>query len=348
MWVRTGVVGFLGAALLAAQVASASSSDWQFIDGDAFTQRLAKQEPMLVAFVAPEDDLSKPLLPEWKKLRKELPYTAALNCTSIPAVCREAQVSSLPVIRLYQADGSMVRYRGPRRAAAIAPFIKRMVRPIVTELAAHEQSTFAKVDDIVIVAQLWEEDEALTEHFLHVAEEYRDRYTFGITSPQSSASGTVVCRNNPDDMEHTMSDLDRVGALEELLEKCTTPLVMPLTRRNELVFNTIAKSPVYYFSDDEADRQAYTNMVRPVAKAFSEYLLFATVDIDEYPLMAPTLGMQGRGLCLQNLHNGQIFHFPAGSALSAQAVQNFIVAVSEGKVQPWTGAAEGGRSHDEL
>jgi protein disulfide-isomerase A1 len=88
--------------------------------------------------------------------------------------------------------------------------------------------------------------------------------------------------------------------------------------------------------------------MRPIAKLFSEYLAFATVDTNEYPQMPQAFGLANtRGLCLQNLHNGQIFHFKE-SEMSTDAVQRFIIAVSEGKAKSWNDEASKETKHDEL
>jgi protein disulfide-isomerase A1 len=99
------------------------------------------------------------------------------------------------------------------------------------------------IDDIVVVAELRGEDEAIFESFYNVAEQYRDRYSFGVRELMSGPS-VVRCRNNPDDLERSAKDLERVGALKELIEKCSTPLVLPLTRRNEVAFNEASLRPL--------------------------------------------------------------------------------------------------------
>ncbi|KFA46264.1 hypothetical protein S40293_06459 [Stachybotrys chartarum IBT 40293] len=362
-----GLLHLVAAALVAGQ-SRASTPDWTTVDTDQLKDRLVDSENLLVAFVAPEDEASRSLLPEWHKLTQELPRSVAVDCTKAPAVCRDMDVRSFPAIRLYQAHGQMARYRGPRKASSyvtldveeeirecanipasrIASFAKRMARPVVTDLSADSPSAFEGVDDIVVIAELRAQDETIFSHFYDVAEEFRDRYTFAV-SEATSGSSSVGCRNNLDDVQHTASDLDRVGALEDLIEQCTTPLVLPLTRRNEIIFNKIPRSPVYYFSDDEDDRDEYTRMVRPIAKAFHEFLVFATVDTSEYPHMPASFGFNdSRGLCLQTRHNGAVFHYP-NSVLAADAIQSFIVAVSEGKLQPWTDKRGAGNNpHDEL
>ncbi|KAK0388842.1 hypothetical protein NLU13_5085 [Sarocladium strictum] len=342
-----------GVACVLVSQALADRSPWNFITADDFKARLENKEQLLVAFVAPQDELSSALLPQWTELVENLDLTAAVNCTSVPAVCREAKVSTLPAIRLYQSDGSMVRYRGPKKALDIALFIERMNRPLITELTEENLSDFSTIDDFTAIGHFFENDDTLRADFTDMANKLRDRYTFGVhTLPAQDnnkvSTSQVVCRNNVDNLEYKLREFDRVGALEQLFEQCAAPLVIPLNRRTELGFNKIAKSAVYYFSDDEADREAYVDMARPVAKAFREYLVFATVDTNDYPQMPGMFGIQKRGLCLQVLQNGQVYHF-TGEDMTAESLQNFIQAVSGGKAQAWDGKSGGtNNAHDEL
>jgi protein disulfide-isomerase A1 len=65
--------------------------------------------------------------------------------------------------------------------------------------------------------------------------------------------------------------------------------------------------------------------------------------------MARNLGIRSTGgLAVQNIHNGQIFQF-RGDATSSDEIDQFIVAISEGRAQPWDGTFdEAQEGHDEL
>jgi hypothetical protein len=91
-------------------------------------------------------------------------------------------------------------------------------------------------------------------------------------------------------------------------------------------------------------------MARSSAKAFEDFLAFATVDTNEYPHMPRTFGLGGaRGMCLVNRHNGMVFHYNGDvSAMTADSLQSFIVAVSEGKLEAWQVKVPADVSHDEL
>lgn len=207
-------------------------------------------------------ELSSALLPQWTELVENLDLTAAVNCTSVPAVCREANVSTLPAIRLYQSDGSMVRYRGPKKAlecvllslstmghlvsltsCSIALFIERMNRPLITELTEENLSDFSTIDDFTAIGHFFENDDTIRADFTDMANKLRDRYTFGVhTLPAQDnkvSTSQVVCRNNVDNLEYKLREFDRVGALEQLFEQCAAPLVIPLNRRTELGFNKV-------------------------------------------------------------------------------------------------------------
>ena len=93
----------------------------------------------------------------------------------------------------------------------------------------------------------------------------------------------------------------------------------------------------------------------PLAKKYGEYLVFATIDTNEYP---DTLEMFGhkRGstevLSVQNPSNGDTFPYTSKEKISASAVEAFLVDIINGKVKPWSGqepqGVEGDIKHEEL
>lgn len=117
-----------------------------------------------------------------------------------------------------------------------------MRRPLITELTDDNISEFAAIDDITVIGQFSQQDSTLHEDLTTVAKKFQDRYSFGIyTLPaqETSVPSQVICRNNLDNLKFRADDFSQVGALEHLLEQCAAPLVMPLNRRTELVFNKV-------------------------------------------------------------------------------------------------------------
>lgn len=255
-----------------------------------------------------------------------------------------------------------------------------MSRPPVTDLDAATTQTFIPSDNVVIVAQVPETDAKndirLEDRFRALAAHYRDRYSFGLSRVTGSEPPLVQCYNNIDGASFRTAELAQHGALETFLKKCAAPLIPELTRRNEGDYLKVCtpflrpspppvtdsrtqpgKSLVYFFSPAEIDRRTWVDKARALARKYAEFLTFVVVDSAAYPEMVSGLGVPGgaagAGLSVSNPGMGQVFTLPGtGAAPTVDAVEKFIVAISQGQVQPWDGqlredaAAAGG--HDEL
>jgi len=109
------------------------------------------------------------------------------------------------------------------------------------------------------------------------------------------------------------------------------------------------KSIVYYFSTDEKERSEYAISLKELAKTYQEYLSFVTIDAVEYGDMAVNLGLQpGKfpALVLQNVMLGQTFPYDQRRKITVEAVENFVLDISQGKVQPASGGQR--MAHTEL
>ncbi|KAL7941613.1 hypothetical protein V8C42DRAFT_334263 [Trichoderma barbatum] len=308
---------------------------------------LAENEYTLLAC----KETSKGLLREWQTVQKNVASAATVDCLAAPNLCQEMDVVSFPAIRLYQKDGPIKRYRGPRRAAAIEAFVKRALRPSMQDLEEEQLMEFMLSDDITFILRLQGDEKDLEARFRDFALEYSDRYSFSITTNPDRPG--LWCRNGINGgRQNKAENLDDPNSLKAFLKLCTAESIPQLTRRNELTHLSSGRSLVYYLSNSEADRQAYTKALYQVADRYTEFLQFVTVDSNEYPDMARNLGVRSSGgLAVQNVHNGQIFPF-RGDSSSSNEIDQFIVAISEGRAQPWDGTfdeeQEGKGTHDEL
>lgn len=113
------------------------------------------------------------------------------------------------------------------------------------------------------------------------------------------------------------------------------------------------KSIVHYLPSSDTDKEAYVSKIRPLAKRYSEFLVFVTADAGEYPDMASSLGHEdgAKGvLSVQNSRTGEVY--PMDGEVSAEGVEAFILAISKGEVRAWDGRPRERRSaeagHDEL
>ncbi|CAK7231001.1 hypothetical protein SCUCBS95973_007764 [Sporothrix curviconia] len=348
-------------------------SAWKHATDEQLRSSLESSGYTLVAFVQPYATASRALENEWQTIQSapEGEHVLSFDCSQNAATCRELDaVSTFPTIRLYHRDGRIDRYRGERTAAAIVPFFWRAFRPAAMEVTEQSLVSFMAIDDVVIVAHVHPDDDQLYHRYRGLAHHYRDRYSFGIafappSSPASSTttrafrSSVVRCYNNVDDEQHEMSgdDIHRhVGALEAFItQTCAQPLIPELTRRGEyrnearlaagagVAGTAHVKSILHYLTDGgDADKTAFRDSVRPLAKQYRDFVQFAVTDLADYPEMLTAFGLDAhatRGLALQNLATRELFPYrsrtkPITAAAAAGIVEDFLNEIADGNVKP--------------
>jgi protein disulfide-isomerase A1 len=108
----------------------------------------------------------------------------------------------------------------------------------VQDVGSQQLEDFTTSDDYVFVARLQNEDESLDARFRSLAQEFSDRYSFGIAG--SDSTNGVWCYNNVDGLQHTAEDLDDANSLKKLVDLCTAELIPQLTRRNEMTYLSVS------------------------------------------------------------------------------------------------------------
>jgi protein disulfide-isomerase A1 len=242
----------------------------------------------------------------------------------------------------------------------------------VSTLSDREITAFQSIDDVVIVAHINRRDGHIQTLFNSLAARYQDRASFALL--ETTGDSTIVCYKNKDNEQFATSDLAAISSVATFVENCLAPLIGEFSRRNELKYLQVSifsgtppppsimsltvkksgKSLVLYFATDAEQRQRYADSIRSIAKKYSDYLSFVTVDAIEYADMVPMLGLSPRSfpsLAVQNTANGQVFPYKGRKDLSPETVDGFVLDIVSGKVQPWTGpvvADEATNPHDEL
>ncbi|GJC86498.1 protein disulfide-isomerase [Colletotrichum liriopes] len=305
---------------------------WQHKTEAAVRDALKSNEFSLVAC----HDASKALEQHWSTVEETIPTALSVDCSASPALCADLDVASFPAIRLYRQDGTKHHFRGPRKASEITAFVRRMLRPAVTPLDKKSVASFRDDDVVVMIAHMAESETNLRERFTDLAERYRDRHAFGLTTIDE-APGRIGCYNNADGAYHMTSELDEVDAMEKLLRKCASQLVPRLTRRNEAEHLSTGKSLAYFFSKNEENLDAWTSAIKPLARKYHQYITFVTVDLGEYPEMPALFGLSAdasEGFAVQNPAVGLAFPFK-GEEITVEAVDQLIIDISEGNADAW-------------
>jgi protein disulfide-isomerase A1 len=117
-------------------------------------------------------------------------------------------------------------------------FLHRVLHPAVIEADEHTAGSMTLLDDVVIMAHPHPDDSVLYRRFKDLAKQYRDRFSFVISSP-IQASSALTCYNNLDDEKHGTSEVATVQALEDFVKLCSEPLIPELTRRNEAQYTAV-------------------------------------------------------------------------------------------------------------
>ncbi|KAE9378273.1 hypothetical protein N431DRAFT_541785 [Stipitochalara longipes BDJ] len=333
-------------------IAAKSALGWNHVSRAKFEYFVNEKELALVACEEP----SKGLEAEWLAATSQTKYPLlSVDCTAEADLCREQGIISYPAIRVFDGSDKVKRYRGPRKASAIVSFLSRAASPVLSTLDQNNITTFKSADDVVIIAYIPDEEQALTSAFTELAFKNHDKHTFGIVSTKKVAKAekiqipSVVVHKSKEGEQEVLPGPSGIDALERFLETATEPSIGEFTRRNEMKYMKAGKSLVYYFASTSQDRETYRSSLQPLANKFKEYLNFVTVDAVEYGHMLPALGLQDTGapaLAVFHPMYGQAFPYDQRKKIVPEAVEGFVMDIVQGKVQPW--GSEGETKHTEL
>lgn len=123
----------------------------------------------------------------------------------------------------------------------ILSFFKRSQYPAIT---TNPPPNFTSSSDLTIVAYLppkTTDNALLHEQFEDVAARYKDRYSFGLQIVGEAAEAGLGCWNNVDRTEYGIRDLGKVGAMDEFVKGCATPLVWELTSRSGILLTQVCE-----------------------------------------------------------------------------------------------------------
>ncbi|KAH8203761.1 hypothetical protein TruAng_002054 [Truncatella angustata] len=324
---------------------------WDHVDEPEFVRAVGGHSVALIAFVEPSSTASQALESEWAAISKSEKALASVDCAALSQLCLDHDIISYPTIRYFDGHGNATPYRGSRTADSIVSFLRRASRPAVTTVDEKKVTAFQSVDDAVVVAHLNLRDSHLRTLFGSLAHRYKDRASFGAL--QTDEQSSIVCYNNRDDEQLSTSDLTAIETLSTFVESCIQPLVGEFSRRNEHKYMQAGKSLVYYLAKTRKEREEYVDAIRPIAKKYQEFIVFVTVDANEYGLMTNVLGLRADtfpALSIENPGRGQIFPFTE-EEITPEAIDQFVLDIAAGNVQPWTllpVPEPVGHAHDEL
>ncbi|KAF3344550.1 hypothetical protein VdG2_07238 [Verticillium dahliae VDG2] len=293
-------------------------SAFEHVNEAQFRKAIKENPYSLVAFTTrdwqPTNFDSEALEWEWPAIKEKEPNVLSVDCSAEPDLCLEHDVRAYPALRFYRSGSLYARYRGPRKASSILPYMQRIMRPVVDGLEAANLTSFKDSDDVVFILHLRSQDagRGLYKRFHDLAEEFHDRYTFAIASRATDGSADELgedapsvlrCFNHRDgreaELDHFFQD---VGSLRRFVVGCGERLVKQLTRLNAWGFTEGTDPVLYYFDADPEARDRFADDMLPVAKEHAGRVTLVAVDPFVFPEVVNRVGLPWDfpSLALQN------------------------------------------------
>jgi protein disulfide-isomerase A1 len=152
-------------------------------------------------------------------------------------------VHSYPAIRLFHGadEASWTRYKGPRKASSIVPFVKRASLPAVSTVNINNITKLLDIDLLALLAYLKEDDSSTRSCFSRVAEIFAGQFVFGVThdaglAAKENISFPSIVAHKTDVGDKDVLTLDAVSKrldMEKFVLEASRPLIDELTMRNE-------------------------------------------------------------------------------------------------------------------
>ncbi|KAF2839528.1 hypothetical protein M501DRAFT_1056886 [Patellaria atrata CBS 101060] len=340
-------------------VVQGSELRWNTTSSSHADSVLSSNTLALVAYIIPWTGPSASLLPHWADLSWSLNVPLiTVDCSIEKKYCSDRSVHSYPAIRLHKGAEEFVRYRGPPKASDISSFVRLAKLPIVAELDSGNIEGYRNLGINLLVASLEEEDKASRRTFEQVAKEYHDEFIFGVIGSQYfvgnglSAPGIVIFKADGAETEFFRGPFDK-ASIRKFILQASRPLIGELTRRTEMGYMTSQKLLAYIFYDNDSDRTTLSRELQLLARKYSDYINFVTIDADEYGHMAGSLGLRSGtfpALTFYSAWKDQVFPYPEIQDITTILVEIFMLDIFQGKVKPIEKESPGSDSmgHDEL
>ncbi|KAL1842726.1 hypothetical protein VTJ49DRAFT_4364 [Mycothermus thermophilus] len=343
---------------------------WDHSSTSEIARLLDAGEPVLVAFVQPDEPASAAFEPEWLSAAESAgagQHLLSVDCSAPNADCKiTPDRVTYPSIFLLEADKPAVQYRGPRRAAAMLNFLARRTRPLITpsadanlsleeELAAYRSATADETSFIAFLPGPADNDRRAAAVFEDIAWRYRDEFSFAAVSEASGKLQQglkppfVMCWKRGDGKGEVL-DL-RVEGIEELekwVQKTSVDVVAEMTVLNRQRLLDRGLPMVYLFASTASERQSLRNELFGFARQHRQELTSVVVDPFDFPDLMGQLGLDSDVLptgAIHDISGNKIYRFPKDKAFSGESIESWVSDVYEKHIKPHSPTTAAEDSH---
>jgi len=340
-------------------ISSAFGSDVLELTDSNFQDGVKDKEIILVEFFAPWCGHCKKLAPEYEKaattLKKNDPPIpiAKVDCVGEgKESCSKHGVSGYPTLKIFR-DGEISQdYDGPRDAAGIAAYMKKISGPASVTLtdSDHLEKKLAAAEDILVVGFLSEGSKGL-EQFLKAADAMRSDYQFSHTTDaavmEKAGHKDVIVLYRPKHLHAKFEDavvtLPGEGATKDSIKTFVSQNEAGLVGQIKPAKEGSFKKPllvVYYQVDwvrNLKGSRYWRNRVARVAKKLVGKLTFAIAAKDDYGNKISDWGWKMEGDSVHAVafdFAGNIYKMTADK-FSVDTLEAFANDFLDGKLKPY-------------
>jgi hypothetical protein len=286
-----------------------------------------------------------------------------IDCDIGISLCKKYDVNSFPTLRLLERtkqgeEMKTTRYRGPRRIQDIQSFIKKRELPFLSEIKDLE-SDIRHIDSIVFVAYLASSNKDLLETYTAVAQKHHHDFVFGYTTNPTfttdvgkTSAPSIICYRNLDADTLVLSAPFTFSDVENFIATAKNSHIKSFRERDIETFMQPSKLTVYIFTSPSLPSDtSLRHTLTPLAQTYSQFVIFAIVDLSRYPDMPANFGikeMQGdTALSVHAPGNDQIFKYAQGKKIERGVVEDMLVTILQGRAVDGQVFGEGAGNEDD-
>lgn len=321
------------------------ASDVLNLDEASFKQTIQQSGIFLVEFFAPWCGHCKALAPEYETaatLLKDKGITLIqIDCTVETRLCEAYDVSGYPTLKIFR-DGQHSPYEGPRKANAIVSFMIKQTLPVTTDVDHDNFELFKTSDEIVVLALLDNENKEEHDIYHKLAETYRNKYVFGVTSSANIAKElktqipNVVMFKKFDEALVVFDKAFKYETLEAFINSESVPLLGELRPDTyEKYISTKVPLGCIFVSSDE-EKEHLKSVFISVAKKYKGRLNFATIDGNLYGGHAENLNLKQEwpAFAIQETNSNKKYPFDQTKSLELLHIEEFLDDYFSSRLSP--------------
>jgi hypothetical protein len=217
---------------------------------NSFKTLLSQNNLLLTAFSSLSYEPTQSFIKVFEQAAETIKTPCVLiDCDKEKELCKEYDVNAYPAVRLFkkgwkendgddETDLEVTRYRGKRTREGIISFMTKHELPAVTHVEPEHLQDFKRVDNIVVIAYLRLDQQALRDVFETVAAKHRFEFVFGFVDDVRTADAeglampSIVCNKNTDGDNKVLNGHFTEADVEMLLEAAKTTVIEDFSEKN--------------------------------------------------------------------------------------------------------------------